>query len=408
MRVAIVSCVYPPEPVASALISQDLTVGLLAAGAEVNVICPIPSRPYGSHYSVSLPQNICNAEVTRVQSFTAPQSHFLPRLRESYSFGRHACSHLARVGEKLDVVYANTWPLLSQAYVARFCSSMGLPLVLHVQDIYPESGLTKMSSPLRGLLALPLLALDRWTARRSTRLVCISDGMRKSYAASRGISTSKVEVIPNWTDEARFSISLNRVSACAQFGLSPAPFTFLYVGTINHTANVELLIESFRLANLPGAQLVIAGDGSTRSDCVRYVRAHDLSHVHFLSGITAENTPLVQSIGHVCLLPLRRGVGVNAMPSKLMAYMFSAKPILATVDADSDTARAILSSGGGWVGSPEDAEWLANKMRDVAAMPESLITAMGDKGRTYGLGHFSKAVGVRRLVDVIKSAAQTQ
>jgi len=96
------------------------------------------------------------------------------------------------------------------------------------------------------------------------------------------------------------------------------------------------------------------------------------------------------------------------MPSKLMAYMLSAKPILATVDAESDTALCIREADCGWVGDPENMEWLVSKMRKTAALPRDVIDAMGSQGRAYGLAHFSKSVGVRRLIDAIQSAVGTR
>jgi hypothetical protein len=129
-----------------------------------------------------------------------------------------------------------------------------------------------------------------------------------------------------------------------------------------------------------------------------------VSGVLFVSDPEASNVPLLQSLGHVCLLPLRAGAGLSSIPSKLMAYLLSAKPVLATLDAGSDTARCIQEAQCGWVGEPEQVEWLARKMAEVAALPTAVLEAMGQRGRAYGLKHFSKSEGVQRLASVILSA----
>jgi hypothetical protein len=57
------------------------------------------------------------------------------------------------------------------------------------------------------------------------------------------------------------------------------------------------------------------------------------------------------------------------------------------------------------VGDPEDLDWLAGKMGEIAVTPASDLTEIGQRGKQYGLGHFSKAAGVSRLAQVILTAA---
>jgi len=74
-------------------------------------------------------------------------------MRESLSFGWHACRYLERHLPDVDAVYANTWPLASQVLIARYCTRRRIPLVFHIQDVYPESLLGKLPACLRGAAA---------------------------------------------------------------------------------------------------------------------------------------------------------------------------------------------------------------------------------------------------------------
>ena len=49
-KVAIINCVYPPEPVVSAQMGRDLAEHLAQNGARVTVLCPFPTRPFGAVY----------------------------------------------------------------------------------------------------------------------------------------------------------------------------------------------------------------------------------------------------------------------------------------------------------------------------------------------------------------------
>lgn len=344
--------------------------------------------------------------VVRFPSFRAPQSRLLPRMCESFEFGRQVCGYMEQHLPDVDVVYANTHPLLSQALIARDCARRGIPLVMHIQDIYPESLAGKLPRSLRGKALAPLMAMDRWSARQADRVVVISDNMRRVYIESRGLAREKVITVQNWIDEQRFSRLPDRAEACARYAVPGNRFTFIYVGNIGPVAGVEFLIEAFHAARLPQAQLIIAGDGSAKAACVELARRSGVADVQFVSDPDVANVPLLQSLGDVCLLPLRNGAALSSIPSKLMAYLLSAKPVLATLDAESDTARCVLEARCGWVGTPELVPWLASKMSEVAILPASELVAMGQRGRAYGLEHFSKAIGVGRLADIIRLAAR--
>ena len=412
-HIVIVNAVYPPEPVVSAQMGRDLSDYLVQNGAQVTVLCPYPTRPLGVAYSNYPPIPVAKEEVegkvkvVRLPSFTAPQSRLLARMRESWSFGRQACHYLAQHLPDVDVVYANTWPLLSQTLLARYCAGRNVPLVWHIQDLYPESLLNKLPDYVSKVIAKPLTALDQWNVRQAQHIVVISENMRQVYLTQRGLPPEKITVLLNWVDEQRFSVLPERAKACAHYQIPKDRFTFLYLGNIGPVAGVELLIEAFHAAQLAHAQLVIAGDGSSKAACVALAERLAVSGVRFVSDPNAGNVPMLQSLGHVCLLPLRKGAGMSSIPSKLMAYLLSAKPVLATVDAESDTARAVSEAQCGWVGEPENIKSLAMKMAQVAGLPPAVLVAMGQRGRSYGLAHFSKATGVRKLANIILGARES-
>jgi glycosyltransferase involved in cell wall biosynthesis len=409
-KIAIINCVYPPEPVVSAQLGRDFAVHLAQNGAEVTVLCPFPTRPMGvNHYRETDTKRIgvgkeAKPAVVRLLSFTAPQSGLIGRMRESFSFGRHVCHYLDQHLADVDVVYANAWPLFSQALIARHCTRRGIPLVLHIQDIYPESLLGKLPGPLRSAISMPLMALDRWTVRQAARVVVISENMRQTYVQGRGLAAEKVITIQNWVDERRFACLPARKMACKKYGVPEHLFTFLYLGNIGPVAGVEGLIEAFHAARLNQAQLVIAGDGTAKTACVELAKRIGARNIQFISDPDVENVPLIQSLGHVYLLPMRKVAGLSSIPSKLMAYLFSQRPVLATVDAESDTARCIRDANCGWVGEPENVHWLADKMTEVSSIPESALSVLGQQGRAYGLRHFSKTEGVTRLGATILEA----
>jgi glycosyltransferase involved in cell wall biosynthesis len=277
-------------------------------------------------------------------------------------------------------------------------------MVLHVMDLYPESMLPKLPGALRGAAAAALTRLDRWIANQAATVVTISERMRRTYVQSRHVPREKVIIVNNWQDDQLFAELPQRSAACARFEVPEAPFTFTYLGNIGPVAGVDLLIRSFCRARLNHAQLLIIGGGSAKPANVSLARELGAANVRFISDADARNVPLLQSMAHVCLLPVRKGAAMSSIPSKVMSYMFSARPILAALDAKSDIARVIAEAGCGWIGEPEDVAALAAKMRDLAVMPLQELESLGQRGRSYALAHYSKGAGARKLADVVLGA----
>lgn len=413
-HIVIISAVYPPEPVVSARMSHDLATCLTDQGCRVTVICPQPSRPLHADYRAysNAAAAIVSLEgivtVVRLPSFSAPFSSFSLRLRESVSFGRCVCRYLSNeLQQKPDVLYVNAWPLAAQALIARYSNSNGIPLVLQIMDMYPESLLNKLPRLLGSIIAPALTRFDNWIARQSSSLVVISENMQRAFSDIRGIPSSKIETINIWQDESLFLPLPEAKEAFACYNIPGNRFTFLYLGNIGPVAGVDLLIRAFHRASLPSAQLLIVGDGADKPACQQLVSSMGLANVIFISDPDATHVPKLQSMADVCLLPVKRWAAMSSIPSKLAAYMFSAKPVLATVDSESDTARIIRQTNCGWAGEPEDQAWLAEKMREVALLQRKDLQLLGENGQRYGLVHFSKTKGVLRLAQMVKTAAHT-
>lgn len=409
--IVIISAVYPPEPQISARMSFDLANYLAAQGYCVTVLCPQPSRPLSADYSQY--KNTDKAVVTcengikivRLPSFAAPKSRFIPRMLESFSFGRAVNEYLAANKKKPAVLYVNSWPMFAQALIAHFAKKNGIPMVLQIMDIYPEALTSKLPNVLRALIYGPLKKCDAWVTKTATKVVVISENMWRTYIENRQLPVESVVTVPTWQDESVFENVPPRSECCNRYEIPQHMFTFLFLGNIGPVAGVDLLIGAFAEANIPNAQLVVVGDGTAKSDCVKLAKQLKLAHVYFISDIDAGNVPILQNMAHVCMLPMKRGAGMSSIPSKLPSYLFSAKPVIATVDIDSDTARFVRQAGCGWVGEADDLSWLANKMKEVAQLSMEQLEAIGQQGKEYGLAHFSKSTGVVRLANTIIQAA---
>lgn len=388
--ILIASAVYPPEPVVSARLSFDLYQALRKKEYAAKVLHPKPTRPNGFDFSNST--SVGEEEII-TDSHTCPQSSLLGRFKESFSFGKECAKYIIDHHKEIACIYANAWPLGSQYRIVKMAKKYGIPVAMHVQDVYPESLTNKLPSVVGCVFKAMLLPMDKYILRNSDKVIAISEKMKNYLCKTRGIDVSKCSVVINWQDETEFlEYQKNAIPE------SHDKFTFMYMGNIGPVAGVDLLIEAFTLAKIAGSRLVIAGSGSMKE--MLKEKAKSNPNVEFWD-VPNGKVPEIQSKADVMMLPIKKGAASSSIPSKLPAYMFSAKPIIGSMDANSDTANAIREANGGVIVEPESKETLAKTMKEMAAKDRKSLVEMGSRGQKYALEHFSKSANLKNLTHVV-------
>ena len=396
MNILILSAVFPPEPIVSSKLSFDIANALSEKNA-VTVLSPKPSRPFGFQFK----SDSLNFKFEHIHSntYTCPSSSIIGRFRESYSFGKCIYNYITANHKNIDIIYANVWALFSQYYVVKTAKKYNVPIVIHVQDIYPES-LTNKIPVIRPLINLLWLPIDKYVLRNSTKVIAISDKMKMYLVNTRNLETKKVSVVQNWQDEELFIRYDLHKESIQKNGMT---FTFMYLGNIGPVAGVELLIDAFSMVKIENCRLVIAGSGSMKELLEKKVKDLVNNNIEFWD-VPDGKVPEIQSYADIMILPIKKGSASSSVPSKLPAYMFSKKPIIACVDSDSDTASAINSANCGWVLAPEDSVSLSEKMEYIASLSTEVLEEKGENGFKYALTNYSKKNNLLKLTTIIMNS----
>ena len=383
--------VFYPEPVVSARLQTDLA-RKLAEQYTVTVLRPRPTRPKG----FSFPDYDYSAlpfKVIETDSYTCPASSLLGRFRESISHGRWCARYIRQHHDEIDFIYNDSWHLFGVYLVARMANKYGIPYITPVQDVYPESLASKLPDikPLKWFVMRLLSPLDYYALSHAVCVQTNSEKMADYLSESRHIDRRKFVVVRNWQDEKPFIDYAQRGKEQS----SSAPFTFMYLGNVGPLAGIEVLFDAFAKADIKGARLVIAGSGPAKTSLAYKAKNYSCNIVFW--DVPTGMVPETQAKADVMLLPVRKGYAKFSVPSKLAAYMFSAKPIIASVDDDSDTAECVEKSGAGWVVHPEDIVSLSKAMQQAYNEPSEVLVSKGKSGFDYAMKEFLK----ERNIDII-------
>jgi glycosyltransferase involved in cell wall biosynthesis len=410
VKAVVVSCVFPPEPVVSSRTSFDVARELAARGHTVSVVAPFPNRPAGKLFAgfrrvpfrrETMPEGF---RLIRCASFFSRRSSLLSRLAENVSFG--IMSSLALLfGRKPAVVYANTWPVFASAAIAIVARLRRIPLVVSVQDIYPES-LTSQQRTGSGVAGSVLMAIDRRIMRGAAAVVVISERFAGHYRRTRGVDPSRIHVVPNWlsslgTEEVRGPAESSR----DRNGIPSEAFLLTYGGNVGVSAAVETVIEAFRhLQNEADVHLLVAGDGASLDNCRRLAAEIDPRRIHFQNPWSG--TMDVLHAADAVVLPTRGAQSTASVPSKLISYLLAGRPVLALAVAGSDTADAVLASGAGVVVEPDDPGALAQAIRSMKRLPREERQRMGRAGRAWAMANVTTEVCLPRMIAIVESVAR--
>ena len=94
-------------------------------------------------------------------------------------------------------------------------------------------------------------------------------------------------------------------------------------------------------------------------------------------------------------------MALRAVPSKLAAYLFSKRPVLALVEKESDVAYIMETAKCGWVVPPGETDALKKMFKSVVEVKTQELDEMGERGYKYSQEHLTKEVNLPALAKIV-------
>ena len=285
-----------------------------------------------------------------------------------------------------DVVISANTPLFVQRPLLRASHASGAAFIYWMQDRISESQGRRLRRR-RRVIGVPLAYGFRWLERSSLTnadaVVAVSPDFVETLT-EYGVRAARIVVIPNWAplDEV---VPAPRANGWAtEHGLTDA-FVFLYAGSLGLKHDPLQLVEVAQA--LPEALVVVVAEGPG-ADLVRSeAKERAISNVVVLPSQPYDRLSEVLASGDVLVALLDRAGGAYSIPSKILTYLCTARPILASVPHTNLAARVVLESGGGVVVEPGSVDdWVAAARR--LSSGSDLRQRLANSGREYALHTF--------------------
>lgn len=413
MRVYIISGVFPPEPVTSAGTARDIAEEMTRRNHEVTVFVPFPNRPTGKvmqNYQRSWRKAEYRDGYRIIYSWhtLSKRSTLASRTAENISFGITSTLQLMREPVP-DVVYMNTWPIFAQWLNTYVMYRRRVPVVCVVHDLYPETfsntGWISQNNPMIRLTRV----IDNQVYKRSLTVTALNPTQGEYLIACRGIPSNKVRVLHDWLEASHFPKNQPKEGAFRRkHGFSSDLFLAMYVGSMTRMAGLELYVKAAeRLRHRKDIRILLVGDGAMREEIETTIRQKSLDNIQMIYPLKPEDVPEVQAAADVLMLSLSPGAAEHTTPSKMIFYMFSQRPVVASVKAGGPPARIVQDAKCGYVIRQGDPKELADRLGKMAADPASL-PQLGENSRRYAEEHFLKDSVLPRVCDMIEQVGHRQ
>jgi len=409
MKLLLISAFFPPEVGSAAHLFYELGQAFRARGHEVLVLTGLPRYHVAEsagkvRRAPVIREDYHGLRVFRVFNLDIPWN--APVMRGLDQFVSAGCAGLAGLClPRFDaaLVYSPPLPLALAALAC--CRLRGRPLVVNIQDLFPQSAIDL------GVLRQPHLirlfrTLESLLYRRADHVVVHSRGNR-DYLTARGAPPGRVCVVSNWVDTEAVRPSPRDNALRAQLGLD-GRFVVSFAGIMGYSQDLDTVVESARLLrDRPDIVFLLVGDGVEKPGLEARVRRLGLSNVRFLPMQPREKYPEVLAASDLCLVTLRPEVRTPVVPSKILSIMAAGRPVLASLPLMGDAPALIREAGCGVAVPPAQPAALSRAVADLADDAPARA-AMGDRGRDYAQRHLSLSAISARLERLLHNLIHEQ
>jgi glycosyltransferase involved in cell wall biosynthesis len=263
----------------------------------------------------------------------------------------------------------------------------------HVFHGYFSPALTRM-----------FLAIERFLARHTDRIVAISDSQKHELAEVYRIAPAeKISVIPLGFDLSPF-LKVNGHIGTFRNSVDCKADAFLvgWIGRLTKIKDPDLFVSCARqlVSNSQNVRFAVIGDGELRSHCENQVESAGLGHLIRFTGWQQKLDHIYSDLDLVVLTSINEGT-----PVALLEAMASGKAFVSTdVGGVRDLMVGAPTKQGGFevykngILAPRDGKVLAHAVAYLMENPE-IRQEMGAAGRNFVRARFSSA----RLADDLES-----
>lgn len=282
------------------------------------------------------------------------KSHFIKRYFYGIIYAFKCTKILKRYVSKIDLVFVQSSPtvLYNLYFVKKYFKNT--KILYNVQDMFPGSSIASGIMPSKCIQKIFYL-LQKIAYKKADVIVAISEDMKQKLI-EQNVESSKIRVIVNWFDDQSVRyVNWENNRFVKKYDMKKNKFYIQYAGTMGYVFDYLMVVEiAKKLECFKDIEIQMIGAGSQKDDFMETCAQYNLKNISFLPLEPQEMVSDVYSACDVCIIPLKKGIIGNSVPSKVGLLMQCKKAIITTVDKESKYSIMINSNKLGYALSTAD------------------------------------------------------
>lgn len=301
---------------------------------------------------------------------------------------------------KPDIVYYRDVP--AGGIIVRL---LKIPSVAEANGIYPEE--VKMERPLFFKITGSFLRIrERLLYFSATRIICVTEGIKKELVRNYGVQGEICRVISNGVNISLFK-PLDKVACRKKVGIKHDCFYMGFVGSFKAWQGLDTLVEAMKILKRNGYHMIkcmLVGDGDWMHHIQDMVNRYELQKEVFFKGrILYKNVPTFINSFDICIAPFKkeRNQKIGLSPLKFYEYLACAKPVI--VSRVQGISEIIEQGKCGYLFEPNKVDSLVSMIIE-SYNERNRLPALGMNGRRFIEDRFSWERISSKVQEVLQEA----
>ncbi len=402
MKILFVKQLFNPEPTAKSL---DFAKELIRRGHQVEVLTGFPSYPIGKIYK-GYKQRVYKREIIegvsliRIPIYPNHSSSGFKRFSHYLSYAFSATFIGLFLIKKPDVcfVYQGAIPAAIPAIILK--KFRRIPFLYDINDLWPET--VAASGMMKRKWALNIInAWCNFNYRTANFITVATPGFYKRLIAI-GVPKEKLEIVSNWSRDVISEEKLPNNLLSEYF--NDNNINILYAGNLGIVQSLSTVLKAAKKLKEDGnnkINFIFLGGGAEEDNLKQQALNWKLDNVQFISRVNSNEVTKYLNAADFLLVHLKKDdLFKITIPSKILAYLKSGKPILMGLEGD---ARDILENAqAGFSFEPDNYIDLENQIKKVMLLNKDEIKQMGARGKEYYKNNLSMVSSVNKLEENFK------
>lgn len=329
------------------------------------------------------------------------KSHFARRYFSGIKYAMDTRKFLKKAKNNFDIIFVQSSPtvLYNLLNARKFAGSA--KVIYNIQDMFPGSSIASGVMPQKWMQKI-FYRLQKIAYNKSDYITVISEDM-KNKVIEQGVSADKITVIVNWFDDTSVhSVKWEDNKFAAKYNMDPKKFYVQYAGTMGYVFDYKMVLAvAKKLKNHKDIEIQMIGEGSQKQIFIQEAENAGLDNIKFLPLEPQEMVSDVYSACSVCFIPLKKGIIGNSVPSKAGLLMACKRPIVTSVDEDSDYFKMINDNHAGIAVSTDDPDMAVKALLEFYNN-RKLCEEYGEKGYLYGHELYSRSNNMNKYLGFFK------